>query len=165
MRLSIRMVFGGLLLLGGMVAMTMVFGGDLARDVALRDEVMAPHPTARVIEAKCKNYYLLVSACSVEYEDLAAAKPLDRLRARTELNYLMFGSIRGERVVLMRPAKGEQIVTSSTGMAHLGNRIVTMLVLAGLYLFIPVAVLVKLSTSGRAPASTCGRLAALPEKS
>jgi hypothetical protein len=130
MRLSIRMVFGGLLLLGGMVAMTMVFGGDLVHDVALRDEAMAPHPTARVIDAK--NYYLLVSACSVEYEDLAAAKPLDKLRARTEFNYLMFGSVHGERVVLMRPAKGEQIVTCSTGMAHLGNRIVTLLVLAGL---------------------------------
>ena len=144
---SLRILVGVLLVLGFAVLLVFSYGGELARDIVLSHQTLVPHPTARLLNAKCTNHYLLVSTCSVEYDDPAVAKPADKIQVKSELSYLMFGSIRGERVVLMRPVNS-RVVTSSTGILHLTNRIVTLLILAGFCVVMPLLTAFKLFTRG-----------------
>jgi hypothetical protein len=148
MRSPIRVFFFSLLFFGGLSAlMVLHYGGSLMNDFAVRGDRMLPHPTARVISAKCTRYYFAVSACSIEYDDrFVVPTASKKFKPRHELNYLMFGSAAGERVALLQPASRPDIVTTSAGLAHLGNRMVTLFVSAGLCLVAMLALISKAMT-------------------
>ena len=115
-KLSLRVVIGFLLFFAGVAALlSMTYGGDLLRDVSLRGQALEMHPTARVVSAKCTRYYFTVSACNTEYENLAPGQPsVTNFQPKHELRFLVFGSVAGERVMMMRPRPSR---TSESG-AH-----------------------------------------------
>jgi hypothetical protein len=154
---SFRALLGGLIMLAFAVILVVSYGGELTRDFGLSRENLVPHPTARVVKAKCDVWYLLVSACTVEYDDPATTKPADKIQVKPELSYLMLGSVGGERVMLMRPANGGQVVTSNTGIDHLTNRMMTLLILAGFCVIVPIWVAIKVLSGGSEPAAASDR--------
>ncbi len=151
MRLPRRAVFFFILFCGCMAAfMVLHYGGTLMRDLAMRRETMAPHLSARILSAKCTRYYFLVSACSIEYDDrFVMPATSKKFKSRPVLNYLVFGSVAGERVRLLHPVSQPNVVTTSAGMAHLGNRAFTFFALVTLCLLIPVGILLKAFGGGR----------------
>jgi hypothetical protein len=107
-----------------------------------------------VLNAKCTRYNFVVSACSVDYDDrLSGTMPATKFEATTTLNYLMGGSVAGERVALMHSTAHSAVVTSAVGMDHLANRIFTMLVFLVIFAGTPLIIIVKLAT-GRLGADT-----------
>src|ERR1700687_988624 len=90
------------------------YAADLARDIGISGDTLSPHPDGRVLSAKCTRWNLIVSDCSVEYDERVPARvPVTKLEAIHTLNFLMFGSAAGEQVVLMRPAAHPDVVTTA----------------------------------------------------
>lgn len=145
----VRVILFALLLGGSAVFLTLHYGGTLINDVAVRSAQMVPHPSARVIAAKCKRYFLLISACRVEYTDRAIPSTPSQPEPRHKLNYLIFGSAAGEGVALLQPLGRSDIVTTSVGMAHLRNRLVALPMLVGLDLVALFTLLSKILLTGR----------------
>lgn len=148
MKNPVRVIVFGLLFLGASSALLVqYYGGALMNDFAVRGDQMLPHPTARVVSAKCKRYEFLISACSIEYDDRFVVPTRSKtIEAVHTLNYLMFGSAAGERATLLRPASRPDIVTTPTGLAHLNNRAVTLVTLVGLSLLTMLALVGKAMT-------------------
>ena len=144
-KLSLHVVIGFLLFFAGVAALlTMTYGGDLLRDISLSGQALEMHPTARVVSAKCTRYYFTVSACNTEYEHRSPGQPpVTNFQPKHEHRFLMFGSVAGERVMMMRPRSQSDAVTTSASMAHLGNRIATLLELLAICLITSIGLVVR----------------------
>ena len=97
-KLTLQVVVGFLFFFGSVGAfLTMQYGGDLVRDIALRSESLEVHPTARVRRADCTRYYFLMSACKIEYENRPVGQPVTNIQTLQSTSFLVFGSMGGER--------------------------------------------------------------------
>jgi hypothetical protein len=138
------------------VFLVLQYGGELMRDIAFRGEPMQIQTKYRIVDAKCSRYYHLVSACATEYVErdatfVASGKFKDVKKSR----FLVFGSVTGERVLLMSPKSRPDVVTTSAAIAHLSNRFWTLLLLAGFAFLLPLAIIVKaLRSRGGGPTRT-----------
>jgi hypothetical protein len=110
------------------------YSGDLVNDIRVAGTPMQPSD-ARVMGADCDRWNYLVSACTITYADPKAAGQ------RKRLDYLLFGSVAGERIALLQPQSHPGIVTSSIGIAHIGNRVATLIGLLGTIALIVLGVL------------------------
>ena len=120
------------------------YGGGLMRDIALRGEPMRVQTQYRVVGAKCRRYYHLISACATEYVARNATRAASgKFEDVKKSRFLVFGSVAGERVVLMSPQSQPGIVTTTAAMAHLTNRFWALLVLAGFSFLVPLAIIAK----------------------
>lgn len=120
------------------------YGGGLMRDLALRGEPMQIRMQYRIVSAKCSRYYHLVSACATEYVERDATPAASgKLKDVKTSRFLVFGSVAGERVLLMGPKSRPDAITTSAAMAHLSNRFWTLLVLAGFSFLVPLAIIMK----------------------
>jgi hypothetical protein len=145
MSLSLRTVFGGLLLpvLGG-TFLIVNFAGDLVRDIGIRGQPMVP-ADAQVLSADCTRVNLIVSWCTIGYVDhTTVIEQLTKPKNTTKLQFLVFGSVAGQRISLQQPSSHPDVVTSDVGMQYLGNRIATLIVLLGALALIPFAVVKRL---------------------
>lgn len=127
--------------------LAMQYGVDLVRDIGISRDTLSPYQTGRVLSAKCTRYNLIVSVCSVEYDDrLSSTAPATKFEAIHTLNYLMGGSVAGEQVALMCSTAHPNVVTSAVGMNHLANRIFTLLLLLAIFFGTPLIIAFKLAT-------------------
>jgi hypothetical protein len=114
--------------------------GDLVKDIRIAGTPMVLSE-ASVTKASCDRYNYLVSACSIAFADPKAAGQAQ------QLDYLMFGSFAGERIVLLQPHSYPGIVTSNVGIDHIGNRAATLIGLLGTIALIVLGMLVRLMQS------------------
>ena len=91
-------------------------------------EALQPAYDLKVETARCKVYVFVISWCTVRYS------PTAQDPHKLSVDSLMFGRFGGERVGLLRAADGH--VTTTTNVANLSNRVVTLIAfaLAGLAL-------------------------------
>jgi len=108
------------------VFLAVTYLGDVITDLRVARSPMVPSE-ASVLSADCTRYNYLVSACTIAYADPRSAQP----GQRKKLEYLMFGSVAGERYYLLQPQSDPAIVTSNTGLDHLGNRVATLIGMLG----------------------------------
>jgi|SRR5215470_15460418 len=121
-----KMLFALLFFGAVAVFLAVTYVGDLISDLRVAGSPMVPSE-ARVLSADCTRYNFLVSACTIAYADPRSAQP----DQRKKLEYLMFGSVAGERYYLLQPQSDPSIVTSNTGLDHVGNRVATLIGLLG----------------------------------
>jgi hypothetical protein len=148
-KVSLRAVIGFGLFFGGIgTLLAMNYGGDLMRDIAIRGEAMEVHPTARVRNADCTRYYctryyLVMSACKIEYETRAPGQPRADIQQLQSTSFMVFGSLAGERIVLLHPRGRPTVITSSANIAYVGNRIAALITLLGTCLVISIGILAR----------------------
>ena len=134
-----KVLFGLFILGAAAVFMAVTYAGDLISDLRFARTAMAPSE-AHVVSADCTRYNYLVSACTIAYVDPRSAQP----DQRKKLQYLMFGSVAGERYWLLQPQSNPGVVTSNTGLDHLGNRVATLTGLLGTITLILFGALLRL---------------------
>jgi hypothetical protein len=143
-KLTLQVVSGFVLFFGAVGAfLTMQYGGDLMRDIALRGQAMEVHPTARVRNADCTRYYFLMSACKIEYENRPAGRPVTNIQTLRSTSFLVFGSLAGERILLLHPRARPDLITTNASMAYVGNRVAALLTLLGFCLVISVGLVAR----------------------
>ena len=104
-----------------------LLGPPLMSDFGRDAKSLVPARGVAVNEAKCKTYVFVVAFCNVKLTGRQLAGGSQRIE------YLMLGRPGGESVRAMQsPGSGPASVTTSFGMSHLTNRLVSFLVLTGL---------------------------------
>jgi hypothetical protein len=98
------------------VAMVVVEGPGLMRDVQLRNAALVPAHDLKLEEARCRAHWWIVSSCTVKYSEPQ--------RPQQSISFSVFGTLGGERVQLLRTAD-HRTVTTDIGLAKLTNRITT----------------------------------------
>src|SRR5262245_14584529 len=121
------------------VFLAVTYVGDLFSDLRVAGSPMVPSE-ARVLSADCTRYNFIVSACTIAYADPRTAQP----DQRRKLEYLMFGSVAGERYYLLQPQSNPALVTSNTGLDHVGNRVTTLIGLLGTMVLLMFGALLRL---------------------
>jgi hypothetical protein len=150
-KISLRVVIGFLLFFGGVgTLLTLHYGGDLMRDVAIGGAALEAHPAARVLRADCTRYYHLMSACKIEYENRAAGQSRATIQQLQSTSFLLFGSMAGEKVRLLHPRSRPDIITTSANMAYLGNRVLALSLLLGICLIASIGLVLRYLRENRA---------------
>jgi hypothetical protein len=151
-KISLRSAIFFLLFFGAMgAALTLHYGGDLMRDLAIRGQAMEVHPTARVLSADCTRYYLLMSACKIDYDNRAAGQPRANIQEIQSTRFLVFGSMTGERVMMLHPRSRPDIVTTSSNIENVGNRVLALGVLLGALLLASIGIVMRYARENGVP--------------
>jgi hypothetical protein len=79
----------------------------------------------RVVEAKCTNFYFLISMCSVKLQG-----PSDANEHVTSIDQVFLGSMNGQRVFGVATHADPQSLTTNLGIQYLANRVLALSFLA-----------------------------------
>jgi hypothetical protein len=118
--MSFRPLVAFALLVVFVLVMVFAEGPGLVRDVLLRNAALVPARDYKIEQAQCVSVWLIVSNCSVSYS-------APQQRERQSISFSVFGSLHGERVLLLRTADN-RTVTTNVGIAKLANRVTTAIV-------------------------------------
>jgi len=103
------------------IAMAVMEGPGLWRDMQVSKASFAPARDLKVEEAKCTAHWWIVSSCSIRYS-------APQMRDKQSIRFTVFGTLGGERFQLMRTPDNR--VTTDIGVAKVTNRITMAVLLA-----------------------------------
>jgi|GEM_PF-4270801 len=103
----------------------------------------------QIDEAKCRTRLFIISFCTIRLnpDRLRPARPnpgklqstaASNTTKTTELNYFLLSSLDSEKVIAMRSIGTREVLTTSMGMDHLTNRIVSFIAFAGFMLVVVI---------------------------
>ena len=125
---AIRPAVMFLIAAAGFIAGWSYYGADLLRDFDRRNHAFVPAIDLTIHSAKCTNYWLVITGCSIDYQPSAAGE-------RQSLSYMFLGPTPEKRFQLLRSAEDRGIVVADVGLTHLWNRILCLVIFsAGLVL-------------------------------
>ncbi len=147
----ILLFFGGLLALVGTH-----YGPGLVTDYRAQNQRLVTDHSLRVERWRCTARTMIVSMCTVYYGS-ASAPAATRGRntpyvsaEQEQLNYLMLGYARPNKVVLLHPAGDRNAVVSSFGIENFGSRLAAFALFAGGLLAFVAYLIVKAIRSDKA---------------
>lgn len=139
----VKAALGALFMIAGGALLIFLFASDLQRDISLQD-TFRPDLSISVERAKCSRYVFLVSHCNVRFSWQEGAT-----QQTADGSFLVsLQSMGGARVIPVRSTADPSVVTSAVALAHLSNRVWTLVLFSGASFLIGLLVLMKLRRRG-----------------